>query len=109
MEQKIVKVPEYEVVVALGRPEPIAARSVDLEKDLAIHQKGEKFHAGKAVLPPQPADLLRGRERGEEAREFSGADPEQRAGARRFQHHLIAAPSQIREPRQHDGFGSAEC
>src|SRR5215211_4469942 len=37
MEQKIVKIPEDQVVIALDRPEAIAAGSVDLEEDLAIH------------------------------------------------------------------------
>ena len=42
VEQKIVKVPKNEVVVALGLSQA-AASSVDLEKDLAIHQQSEKL------------------------------------------------------------------
>jgi len=49
MEQEIVEVPEHEVVVALGRSEAAAARGVDLEEDLAIHQQGEKLDSGKVV------------------------------------------------------------
>ena len=108
MEQKIVKIPENEVVVALGRPEAVVAGSVDLEQDLAIHQQGEQLDPRKAVLPPQPADFLRRRQCGEGGRDLRIANSEQRAGARRFQDHLIAAPPQIGEPRQHDHFGIAE-
>ena len=39
------------------RPSPAAA--LDLEQDLAIQQQGEKLDPGKAVLPPELADLLR--------------------------------------------------
>src|SRR5262249_51988402 len=51
VEQEIVKVPENEVVVALGRPQPTVASRVDAEQDLAIHQQGEELNPGKAVLP----------------------------------------------------------
>jgi len=57
MEQKIVKIPENEIVVALGRPQAIAAGSVDLEKNLAIQQQSKKLHPRKALLPPEPADF----------------------------------------------------
>ena len=43
VEQKIVKVPENEVVVTLGRSQAAVAGGVDLEKDLAIDQQGEKL------------------------------------------------------------------
>ena len=59
VEQKIVKVPKNEVVVTLGRSETTAASGVDLEKDLAIHQQGEKLDPRKTVLPTEPFDLLR--------------------------------------------------
>ena len=52
MEQQIVKVPEHEVVVALGGPQAIGVRSVELEKDLAVNQEAEQLHTGKAVPPP---------------------------------------------------------
>jgi hypothetical protein len=40
VEQKVVKVPNNQVVVALGRSKTLVAGSVDLEKDLAIQQQG---------------------------------------------------------------------
>ncbi len=93
------------------RPRPAAGRCrrrVDLEQDLAIHQQGEEFEPGKTVLPPQLFDLLRRGEPGQRGRDLRIADLEQGAGARRFQHHLVAAPSHIREPRQDERVGIAE-
>ena len=43
VKQKIVKVPKNEVVVTLGWSKTTVAVGVDLEKDLAIHQQGEKL------------------------------------------------------------------
>ena len=68
VEQKIMKVPKYEVFVPLARPAAIAA--ADLEEDFAIHQQAEQFHPGKARLPPEPADLLRRGQRGNRASNF---------------------------------------
>ena len=98
VEQKIVKVPKNEVVVTLGRSEAAVASGVDLEKDLAIHQQGEKLDPRKTVLPTEPFDLLRCRQYGDGGRDLRIANFEQRAGARRFQHHLVAAPPHVREP-----------
>ena len=95
MEQKIVKVPENEVVVAFRRPKAVAAGRVDFEKNLAVHQQGKKLKPRKAVLPPQPADFLRCRQRGDGGRDVRIAKFEQRAGAWRFQHHLIATSPQV--------------
>ena len=106
VEQKIVKVPKYEVFVTLAGPTAIAA--VDSEEDFAIDQQAEQFQTGKARLPPQPADLLRRGQRGNHAGNSCIANLERRAGTRRFQNHLIAAPSQVGEPRQHDRIGSAK-
>ncbi len=39
---------------------------------------------------------------------FGLADLEQRAGARRFQHHLVAAPAHVGKPRQDENVGIAE-
>ncbi len=108
VEQEIVKVPKSQVVAALGRPQPVAAGGVKPEKDLAIHQQSEKLVARKAVLPPQPADFLRLGQHGDSGRNLRIANSKQRAGARRFQNHLIAAPPQVSEPRQNDSLGSAE-
>ena len=100
VEQKIVKVPKDEVVVALGRSKAAFAGNVDLEKDLAIHQQSEKLDPRKTLLPAELFDLLRRGEHGEGGRNLRIANFEQRAGARQFQHHLVAAPSHVREPRQ---------
>ena len=108
VKQEIVKVPQDELVVAFVRPQTIAVGCVELEKDLAVHQQGEKLDAGKASLPPELADFLRRRQRGEGGCDGRIANPKQRAGTRRFQHHLIAASSQIGEARQHDGVGRAK-
>src|ERR1700686_3138730 len=108
VEQKIVKVPKNQVVVTLGRPEVTVASDVDLEKDLAIHQQGEKLDPRKTILPTELFDLLGRRQYGDGARNLRIANFEQCAGARRFQDHLVAAPSHVREPRQDDNVGVAE-
>ena len=108
VEEKIVKVPKDEVVVALRRPQPVAG-GVDLEKDLAIQQQSEKLDAGKSFLPAQLLDLLRRRQHGQSSGDLRIADLEQGAGARRFEHHLVAAPSHIGEARQHERSASPIC
>ena len=89
-------------------PQVAVAGGIDLEQDLAIHQQGEKLDPGKAILPAEPSDLLRRGQHGEGGRNLRIADPEQRAGARRFQHHLVAAPPQVGEARQDENVGIAE-
>jgi hypothetical protein len=59
VEQEIVKVPEQEVVVALGCSQPTVASRLDLEQDLAIHQQGEKLDPRKTVQPTELLDLSR--------------------------------------------------
>ena len=92
VEQKIVKVPKNEVVVALGRRRPLSRSGVDLEKDLAIERA-----AREARLPGKPScrrscliccgvDSV-----AMAARNLRIANLEQRAGARR-----IPAPSRCR-------------
>ncbi len=108
MEQKIVEVPQDQVGVALGRPQPGVAGGVEREQDLAIHQQPQQLDPRKARLPAQPLDRLRRRQHRDDGREFRIADPEQRGGARRFQHHLEAAPPQIGEARQHERVEIAE-
>src|SRR5580698_9837374 len=56
VEHKIVKVPQHEGVVALGRPQAIAA-GVDREKDLAIDEEREKLEPWKTLLPTELFDL----------------------------------------------------
>src|ERR1700677_5315515 len=102
------KVPKYEAVVTLGRSKPTFATSPDLEKDLAIEEQGEKFDPRETFLLTQLFDLPRGGEHGDGRRNLRIANFEQRAGARRLQHHLVAAPSHEREPRQDESLGTAE-
>ena len=52
---------------------------------------------GKAVVPAQLLDLLRRRHHRERRGNLGIANPEQRAGTRRFQHHFVAAPAQSAE------------
>ena len=69
VEQEIVKIPEHEVVVALGRAQAFAAGGVDLEQHPAIHQQREKLG-----IPGKPCcrrNLLI----------FCGVDSEARAAA----------------------------
>ena len=98
VEQKIVKVPKNKVVVTLGRSKPTFTGNVDLENDLAIEEQGEKLDFWKTILPTQLFDLLRRGQHGQGGRNLRIANSEQRAGARRFQHHLVATPPHVREP-----------
>jgi hypothetical protein len=66
VEQKIVKIPKNEIAIALGRSKAAAASSVDLEKDLAIEEQGEKLEPRKIVLPAQLFDVLRRRQHGQD-------------------------------------------
>ena len=108
MEQQIVKVPENEVSVALGGSQVAVFGGIDPEEDLAIRQQGEKLDPGKAVLPAQSPDALRRGQHGERGRDLRIANPEQRSGARRFQHHRVAAPPHVGETRQDENLGIAE-
>src|ERR1700722_8073587 len=102
------KAPKYEAVVTLGQSKPTFATGANLEKDLAIHEQREKLDPRKTFLLAQLFDLLRGREHGDGRRDFRIADFEQRAGAWRFHHHLVAPSSHEREPRQDESLGIAE-
>jgi hypothetical protein len=106
VEQKIVKVPENEVT--LRASQAIVAGRVDLEKDLATDQQREKLNPRKSVLPAEPFDLPGCSQVGNRGYNRRIANPEQRAGARRFQHHVVAAPSHVGEPRQDENVGIAE-
>ena len=102
------KVPENEAVVTLGRPGARVTGSGRLEKDLAIQQERQKLEPRKAGLPTELPDRSRRRQHGDQGRNVRIADPEQGAGARRLQDGLVAAPPQVREPRQGKHVGIAE-
>ena len=108
VKQEIVKVPQDEVVVTLADAEAGVVRGGDLEKDLAIHQQGEKRGAGKALLLAQLAEFLRCRQHCYRGGDLWIADPEQHAGTRRFQHHLAAASAHVSKTRQYENIGIAE-
>ena len=108
VEEKIMKVPNNEAVVTLGHSKPAFAGAGGLEKDLAIEKEGKKLDPWKTLLPTQLFDLPRGREHGDGGRNLRIANLEQRPGARRFQDHFGAAPSQVGEPRQDESVGVAE-
>ena len=108
VEQEIVEIPENEVGIAFGRPQVAVVVGIDLEQDLAVHQQGEQLDPGKAFLAAEPSDLLRRGQQGESGRDLRIADPKQRSGARRFQHHRVAAPPQIGKARQGENLGISE-
>src|SRR5215471_13921472 len=99
VEQKIVKIPKNEIVIAFDRSKAAAAGSVDLEKDLAVEEQGEQLEPAKIVPPTQRFDVLRRRQHGQDGGNLRIADFEQRAGARRFEDHLVTAPSRICKAR----------
>ena len=101
------KVPKHEVMIALDGSEVAVAGGIDLEKDLAIRQQGEKLNPG-TILPAELSDFLRRGQCRQGGRNLRIANPEQRPGARRFQHHLVAAPSHVGKPRQDENLGIAE-
>ena len=108
VEQEIVKIPKHQIVVALGDPRAAVASGIHLEQNLAIKQQSEELEPGKRVLPAQLLDGLRRGERGERGCNPRIADLEQRAGARGFQHHVVAAPAHVGKARQHENVGIAE-
>jgi hypothetical protein len=108
VEEKIMKVPESEFLVTLGQAKLTSVSTADLEKDLAIEEQREKLDPGETLVPTPLFDLLRGGKHGDGCRNLRIANPEQRARTRRFQHHLVAAPSHIREPRQNESVGVAK-
>jgi hypothetical protein len=108
VEQQVVKIPEHEVVVALDRPQVAIEGSIDLEKDLAIHQQGEKPDSGKSFLAPQLSDWMWLGQRGDYGRDLGMTNLKQRASARRLQDHLVAATPHVGKPRQNENVGVAE-
>src|SRR6516165_282997 len=77
VEQKIVKIPEDEIIVTL-RPAQVATFAwVDLEQDLAIQQKSEKLNSGKTGRLAKLADLLWRGKLGERSGDLRIADFEQ--------------------------------
>jgi hypothetical protein len=59
VEKKIVKVPENEVGVTLGRSETVVDSSLNVEKDPAINQQSQKLNPENTVLPTKLLDLVR--------------------------------------------------
>ncbi len=56
VEQKIMKVPKHEVVIALVLSEYAVAITLNLEQDLTIHQNGKELDACKTSLAAEPFD-----------------------------------------------------
>ena len=76
VEQKIVKVPKDEAIVAFGRSQPIAAGGDGLEQDPAIDEQGENLDLRKAGMPAQSPDLLRRRQHRQRGRNLRIANLE---------------------------------
>ncbi len=102
------EIPENEIAVAFIHPKAVAAFRIELEQELAVQQQFEQIEVEGGRVAAKPADLLRLREHSEHGGNAGIANPKQRAGARRFQHHLVAAPAQIGKARQHDGVALAK-
>ena len=96
MKEQIVKIPQNEIVIALGWPEATVAGAFELDKDFAINQERKKLKSG---IVAQPFDFSWCREPGQSSRNLRIADFEQRAGPGRFQDDLVATPSHVSEPR----------
>ncbi|MGY4568812.1 sRNA-binding carbon storage regulator CsrA [Bradyrhizobium sp. USDA 3256] len=103
VKHEIVEIPENEIAVAFIHPKAVAVFRIELDQHLAVEQQSEQIEVQGGRVAAKLADLL-GLRQGREGGSDGGiANPEQRPGARRFQHHLVAAPAQIGEARQHDG------
>ena len=76
VEQEIVKIPEHELIVALGPPWSPSTRRVDLEQHLAVQQQADEREPGKAVLPSQLFEGSRHRQCGQSGGDCRVANPE---------------------------------
>ena len=76
VEQEIVKIPEHELIVALGPPWSHSTRRVDLEQHLAVQQQADEREPGKAVLPSELFEGSRHRQRGDIGGDGRVANPE---------------------------------
>ena len=108
VKHQIVEIPEDEIAVAFIHPKAVSVFGVELEQDLAVQQQFEQTQRGGRGPQVELVDFPRLRQRGKGRGDGGVADPEQRACARQFQHHLVAAPAQIGKTRQHDGITAAE-
>src|SRR3954465_4714619 len=108
MKQEIMEIPENKIAVAFIHSKAVAAFRIELEQELAVQQQFEQIEVEGGRVAAKPADLVRPRQRSDGGRNGGVANSKQRAGARRFQHHLVAAPMQISKARQHDGVTLAE-
>jgi len=84
------------MLVAFGRAQGLFPGS-DLEKDFAVEKQRQKLDPWEAVGPTELFDLLRHGECGQRCCNRRIANPEQRAGSRRFEDHVVGAPPQIGE------------
>ena len=105
VEQEIVKVPQHEVAVSLGRAQIARLRGIDREEDAAIGEQREQRVAQAAILPAERLDRLRRGEPRDAGRDLRVANPKQRTGARRFEHEVVGTPPQVGEARQHQHVG----
>src|SRR4051812_25277577 len=103
MKQKIMEIPENKIAVAFIHSKAVAAFRIELEQELAVQQQFEQIEVEGGRVAAKPADLLRLRQRSEGGGNGGIANSKQRAGARGFQDHLVAAPGQISKTRQHHG------
>src|SRR6185369_15558168 len=103
VKHEIMEIPENKIAVAFIHPKAVAAVRIELEQELAIQQQFEQFEVEGGRVAAKPADLLRPRQRSEGGGNGGIANSKQRAGAGRFQYHLVATPAQIGEARQYDG------
>ena len=107
-------IPDRESPTAQGCHRPrqagdrVSTAVLTLKRIWLSTSKARSSLPGKASRLPSGFDWLRRREQGKRGRKFRIANSEQRAGARRFQHHLVAATAHIRKPRQHQDVGIAE-
>ncbi len=105
VEQKIVKIPQHQVVIALGPAQAAFRAFPRLERHLAVNQQAKELCPREPLLLAQLSNLLRRGQHRHEARGLRIADLEQSARAWRFQHHSGLAAVHIGEAREDDPIG----
>jgi hypothetical protein len=97
MKQQIVKIPEHEMPVALGRSRAAFA-GARLEENSTIEKEPEEFGRQRGAGPVAEVSDLLGRRECRQGGGYKGiANPEQGACARRFENEVFGAPPQIGE------------